>query len=160
MALPEDAPEELPYDEEQSVPWGYRPESRIRKGLVIGGAVTLGVSYALVAMVGVESPSSDENRWLLVPVVGPFITMALHDHSCKNQDHECDLQGVGDFFADVLLTADGLAQATGAALLTVGLAAPYKVLVRADRSAGTRWLPMPTTFGGRGIGVSVTGVNF
>ena len=52
-------------------------DSRIRKGLVIGGTVTFGACYLLSAMTAsvADSNNDDEFAPLFVPVAGPFITI-------------------------------------------------------------------------------------
>src|SRR5690349_4987127 len=40
------------YEEGDPIPPGYHAESKVRKGLVIGGAVTFGVMYILSVLVG------------------------------------------------------------------------------------------------------------
>lgn len=116
-----DLPETLPYEEGDPVPYGYRPDTRIRKGLVIGGAVTLGSLYLISASFGSlatdVSSSGDDYRPLYVPVLGPFITI-----------NTADSRGSGTFF----LLIDGVGQSAGLAMLIAGLAAPKSVLVRND----------------------------
>jgi hypothetical protein len=60
----------------------YRPRPRISKGMLIGGSITLGVSYLVSATIGlalIDQPRyecidcKDVAPWLIVPVIGPFI---------------------------------------------------------------------------------------
>ena len=46
------------WEEGQPVPYGYHPETRARKGLVITGAVLFGVSYLLSTLVATENSST------------------------------------------------------------------------------------------------------
>jgi hypothetical protein len=114
-----------------TIPPGYTKDSKIRKGLVIGGAVTFGATWLLSVAVGaiaVEVEETDESLggdsdgvspadagMLMIPVAGPFISIATYD------------AGTG---AGTLLAIDGLAQAGGLAMLIIGLAAQKDVLVR------------------------------
>lgn len=122
-------PEELEdFDEGRPLPAGYTPVKRKRKGLIIGGAITFGVTYSLsilVAAAGADSNFGGSNpvAALWVPVVGPFIQMAKDNDSAT---------------ASVILAADGLAQAAGVAMFVVGLAAPRTVLVRNDLVGGMK----------------------
>src|SRR6185436_1750072 len=67
------------WEEGQPVPYGYHPESRARKGLVIPGAVVLGVAYLLSTLVASEDSNStygqDRYEALYIPVLGPFIQL-------------------------------------------------------------------------------------
>lgn len=139
-----DMPETLPYEEGDPVPYGYRPDTRIRRGLVIGGAVTLGSLYLMSASFGslasdVDS-GSDDYTPLYVPVLGPFITI-----------NTANSRGSGTFF----LLMDGVGQSAGLAMLIAGLAAPQSVLVRND-IAEVRLSPVAVGDGQLGIGIAGT----
>ena len=123
------------YQEGDPIPPGYHPDTRVRSGLVIGGAVTFGVTYLLSALVAAVSMSACSAKtfvtsttctdlgFLLVPVAGPFIEIA---HS------KADAGGA------VVLIIDGLAQAGGVAMLILGIAIPRTVLVRNDLALGRK----------------------
>ncbi len=117
----------MPYDEEQPVPPGYVPQERIRKGLVIPGAVVFGTFYFFTAVGG--GLNLDERNApygaLLVPVAGPFIVAGTGDFT------------LGDFTA-MLFVFDGIIQAGGAAMLLSGIFAKKKVLVRQDMAQTVR----------------------
>jgi hypothetical protein len=90
----------------------YRPRPRISRGLLVGGAITLGASYLLSATIGlvVIGESEDEcidcqdvGPWLFVPVVGPFIGAGQA------------VEGGG------LITLLGVAQVVGLGLLVGGI---------------------------------------
>jgi hypothetical protein len=133
------------YEEGQAVPEGYRVEERARRGLVIGGAVTFGVTYILSAMVGLMAESVDRASGgsgesflpLYIPLAGPFITVGT-----------ADAKGGGVF----VLMVDGLAQVAGAAMFIGGLAAPEKKLVRNDVALSVK--PIVT---GDTVGLGVSG---
>ncbi len=128
----------LDYDDETPVPSGYHTETRVRKGLVVGGAVTFGVMYLLTAFgASVAHDVGGGADALYVPVLGPFIQMGNSDSSS------------GRF----LLAVDGAAQAAGAAMLIYGIAAPKTVLVRNDLGLTTHIVPMRMGNGGTGLGL-------
>ena len=136
-------PEEIDdYDETRAVPLGYTPVERTRKGLIIGGAVTLGATYtlaALIAAAGEDTKSSGgENKVgaLWIPVVGPFVEVGRTDVAT----------------AKVFLVSFGAAQAAGAFMLIAGLSSPQHVLVRNDL-LGMKFAPM-TSAGASGMTVS------
>jgi hypothetical protein len=135
------------WQEGETVPPGYHPAQRIRKGAVIGGAVTFGVVYfvnVLVAAGGTDYANSNHTSnsvaGLYAPVVGPFITMTQSSSAV----------------ADVFLVLDGLAQAGGAVLLLYGLTSPQTVLMRDDYGR-PRLLPQPMLFGRAGAGAGLVG---
>lgn len=119
-------PREIDYEEGDEIPPGYRKHSKIRKGLVIGGAVTFGALYILTIIVAGVADSfarseldSDPNqdRWvpLFIPAVGPFITIGTVEASPGGA---------------VPLVLDGLGQCAGLAMFIAGLAAQQTVLRR------------------------------
>ena len=118
-------PKKMDYEEGDPIPPGYHVDTKIRKGLVIGGAVTFGVCYLFSALFAstLESAndalgsSNDDYVPLYIPVVGPFITIG-----------SAQSEGAGTF----LLVIDGIAQAGGLAMFIAGLAAPSSELVRND----------------------------
>ena len=139
------------YEEGEPIPPGYHPESRVRTGLVVGGAVTFGVMYLLSVLVG--AAISDANKvnkayggnggetgdLLYVPVAGPFLQMTKTESSSGN----------------VTLAIDGIAQAAGATMLIVGITSPKTVLVRNDL-AEVRVMPMRMGDKGGGLGLMGT----
>ncbi len=126
------------YDEESPVPNGYHTESRVRKGLVIGGAVTFGVMYFFTAFgASVAHDTGGGADALYAPVVGPFIQMGNTD----------------SYTGRFLLAVDGAAQALGAAMLIYGIASPKTVLVRNDLGMTTHLVPMRMGNGGTGVGL-------
>jgi hypothetical protein len=125
-------PEEIDYEEGDPIPPGYEKDTKIRKGLVIGGAVTFGVTWLLsilAASVAVSIEEEDDNDGdgdsdnisvedaaaLYIPVAGPFVSIVTYDSNAGGT---------------AVLVIDGLAQAGGLAMLIAGLAAQETVLVR------------------------------
>ncbi len=144
------------WNEGEPIPPGYHPSSRVRGGLIGGGAGLFGAFYlisALVAAVGTDVCNSGINChnpfWpMYIPVAGPFITIGTVGSSATG---------------DIFLILDGLAQAGGVAMIIVG-AIGHTVLVRNDlgeaknplefkvgKTASVQLQPM------MGMGVSHTG---
>lgn len=115
-------PKRMPFEEGQPIPPGYRVETRARKGLIVGGAVTFGVLYllsAFTASVAVDSGDSEEFGPLFIPVAGPFVTIGT-----------AEAQGVGTF----ALVLDGVGQAGGVAMFIAGMVTEEKFLLRNDQA--------------------------
>jgi hypothetical protein len=129
------------YEEGDPIPPGYHAESKIRKGLVIGGSILFGAMYILTVLVGAgindaNGNHSSEGSFLFVPVAGPFLQMTKTDTSLGN----------------VTLAIDGVAQAAGATMFIVGITSPKTVLVRNDLGE-VRVAPMRLGQGGAGMGL-------
>lgn len=124
-------PSVMDYDEDQQIPPGYHVRSKVRGGLIGGGAGLLGGFWIIsiitgaVGNAGHELTDGDE-PWtpMYVPVVGPFITMATASN---------DLSGGGT----ALLAIDGVAQLGGLAMIVLGITLPKKQLVRDDHGKST-----------------------
>ena len=137
-------PATIPYEEGDAIPPGYTVDSRIRRGLVIGGAVTFGVPWFLSAMIASigDSVSRESGLWpLYIPALGPFIAMGT-----------LDAEGAGTFW----LALDGLAQSGGIAMLIAGIVAQEKRLVRSNE-VGSSVTVMPLRFGPNGAGLGLVG---
>jgi len=84
MAQREPLPDVLPYDPSKPIPPGYELQNHIRVGYVISGSIVGGIGYGLSAVVALLGDQTDFQRgWLLVPVLGPFISMATQTETCK-----------------------------------------------------------------------------
>jgi hypothetical protein len=122
-------PRTLPYKDGAPAPHGYRLETQMNRKLARAGAIVLGSSWALAALTAgtVLSEGSSESESyapLLVPVAGPFITLGTGE--------DIDFSDGDGRLSGALVLVDGLAQATGLALLVAGLVANQKVWVRDD----------------------------
>jgi hypothetical protein len=112
------------YVEGSPIPYGYTRVEKTRKGLVIGGAVTLGVVYGFSAAfgaVGEDLRRTNETRTntsaMWIPVIGPFLQM---------KETSSNTGKLGLFHV-------GLAQTAGALMLVYGLTSPRTILVRNDQ---------------------------
>jgi hypothetical protein len=144
----EAAPRELPYYEEEPAPQGYRLVERPRRGLVIAGALTLGVPYAISVSVAAGGNYNRTSGWLLIPVIGPWITTAkIPDHDCNDTPGSCDGSAQGE---RGMAAFDGIAQAAGAAMLIVGLTVPKRLWIRETTAELSI---VPTRIGREGYGL-------
>ena len=139
-------PKVLDYEEGDSIPAGYRTGTRVRKGLVIGGSVMLGVGYLVTIMAaGIGQAVNDIGHQgtkdfgpLLIPVAGPFIGIATTHPS------------TGGAFGLAFL---GTVQTAGLAMLIGGIAAPKTVLIR-NEVGGVKVTVLPQVGAGTaGLGV-------
>jgi hypothetical protein len=148
----DDRPDVLDYDPSRPIPPGYVLKKRQRKGLLISGAVTLGLGYVFSVLwaelvrqnVDGEEHSIDVG-WLYVPVLGPWLAMpSAHNHcsdvSCKD-DRKKALEG---------LALVGTVQLVGAVLVTIGYTVPSKRLER----SGYALMPVPMGRDGYGLAMS------
>ena len=137
------------------IPQGYHLEERPRRGLVIAGAVVLGVPYAigLAGAGGGNFPNS--SGWLIVPVLGPWLTLASrHSSRCSLSSSDVCINSGEDDVTRTFLILDGMMQLGGALMLTIGLASPSKVVAR-DFVGSLHFAP--STIGRDGYGGFLTG---
>lgn len=130
------------FDESRPVPAGYTLVERTPRKLIIGGLITLGVTYgvsAMVAAAGDDSSGSGRSEVapMWIPVLGPWLTLGNTDSS----------------LAKVLLVNLGAAQTAGALMLVFGLSSKDHVLVRNDLVGSLQVSPMATR-GGSGMVLS------
>ena len=122
----------LHYDPNRPIPDGYYVQTRPIRGLIIAGAITLGVPYVLGLTFAAEADFDKNSGWLVLPVVGPFIArQTLDDEECtvdEFDDVECDdNEGYRALYA-----LDGAIQVVGATLFTVGIVVRRTRLARND----------------------------
>jgi hypothetical protein len=136
------------YDSTKPVPPGYHVEERSLSSLIPVGSVALALSYAPVLywgssaiVAGKSYEGCPSNRWLVLPIAGPFIAPtgygrpgSLYDDPVRtSQSRACeDAEG----FQQGIILTDGILQVVGAALLGIGLLPPRHVLVK-DVDSGT-----------------------
>lgn len=134
------------YAPQQTQPYYTQPEQRAgvpttrtrpNFGLIISGAVLLGVGWIANIVVGLPAgddpfSSGSEPEWTsfrltsLVPLAGPWIQLGVKPTSFDQ-----------DYWAGWLII-DGILQALGATLLVVGLATPRTETVIAENESGFR----------------------
>ena len=92
------------------------PPSSTRSSLILGGIAVTGISYGLMAMSAGLWPEIPGSDFYYVPVVGPFIGMALND--CSPDTPDC---GAILYIRYVLLAVSGIAQGGGLGLIGEGV---------------------------------------
>lgn len=122
------------YEEGEPIPPGYVVEKRIRRGPVVAGSIVFGTAYLLGLLVASADDYSNETGWLIVPVLGPWLTLATRNDGCSNDFSSQDYCSNDDDGVRTLLTLDGLTQATGAVLFIWGVASRTKWLVPQDQA--------------------------
>ncbi len=111
-------PEEIddPEDDRRA-PAGYTEVHRTRRHLIVGGAVTLGVTWFVSSMVASVAHDTGTNLDpLYIPVAGPFVEMGNTDNATAR------------FF----LASLGAAELAGAIMLYYGVSSKKRVFVRND----------------------------
>lgn len=145
-------PKILPYREGSEPPAGYHLEERTRRGPIIAGSITLGTLYLLSTLVASAADYDNASGWLLVPALGPWLTLAQRD-DCSPTIGAYQSECAGDRTAKTLLVIDGLGQSAGAALLVWGMSSKKMVYVRDDVSV----LLTPSAVGSNGYGLAARG---
>jgi hypothetical protein len=132
-------PANLPYHEGMQIPPGYRHEKRPRTGLIIAGAVITAVPYVLGLSVASASKFSNSGGFLVIPALGPWITLAARDnHTCYDYNYNGtttvsdSVSCSEDAVVVTFLVMDALIQTTGAILFVVGVSSDRDVLIRQD----------------------------
>jgi hypothetical protein len=137
-------PRTIPFDEERSVPPGYRLGTEPRRGMWVTGLSIFASTYGLTALVGgaiLSEDGDEEAGWLLLPVVGPVGFGAQN-----GLDNADDRRA----FASMTLLAG--AQTAGLTLLIVGLVSERKVFKRNDVASAPEVRLVPTTTGAALVG--------
>jgi hypothetical protein len=144
---------ELPYEEGDPIPSGYRLREQPRRGLVIAGSILVGVPWALSTTAAAGEDFDNKSGFLLVPGIGPWLMLlagGAKDRDCTAEAIYCDGSRSG---LRAVLTLDGLVQTAGTAMFVVGLAFPRKRLVREDVTVSFA----PTPMGRDGYGIGAVG---
>lgn len=113
--------------------------------LLATGIATLGFSYGVSSWVGATSPHASE-RFLLVPVFGPWVALTEREHCGPRPAVPCESDH----------TYEGLIVASGA-LQLAGIAQIAFAFVKRERREIERPLVMPVAFrSGAGLGATAT----
>jgi hypothetical protein len=129
----------LPYEDGYRVPAGYHVESRPQTGLIVTGAVAIGVGYAVGLGVGVAHQFEGSLGWLAVPIAGAWPAIGGRKVECKtipldesavNEARKCLDNAYSEATTIAVIAVDGLVQTTGALLLLAGLLSGHSELVR------------------------------
>jgi hypothetical protein len=145
---------ELPYEEGDVIPPGYRVRSQVRRGLVVSGALVLGIPWALSLTGAVGADFDNKSGFLVIPAIGPWLMLAAggakDNANCNTSTNFCNNSNSG---LRAVLVLDGLAQTAGAVLLVAGMTMPKKRLVRQDVTVSLA----PAALGRDGYGLGVAG---
>ncbi len=120
------SPPTLPYEEGKPIPPNYKLEEHSNSPLVITGLSLFALAYGIslgvsTVILSVDSRDGGSYAPLLIPVVGPFITMATDEGS----------------EAMATMTLDGITQTAGILCILIGSFATEKLLVRIDPPAAS-----------------------
>jgi hypothetical protein len=154
-ALPPDM--EVPYEEGQRIPPGYRLVEKPRRGLIIAGSVVTGVLWAISTTGAVGADFDDHSGWLLVPGIGPWLMLLAgggRDH-CTTVTYSGGSSSscTSNSGLRAMLTLDGIGQTAGAIMFIAAFAIPSKRLIRQDVTVSV----LPTRVGRDGYGLGVVG---
>lgn len=118
--------------------------------LFTGGVVLFGASYGGAVIAASQSDNEADDR-LYVPVVGPWLDLADRG-DCNIENDACDEQTT----EKVLIVADGIFQAGGAALMIGSFLFPRTVHESAPITAMRHVKPIRVGTGGRGFAFSTS----
>jgi hypothetical protein len=128
-------PDKLKYEKGMEIPHGYQKTTRVRKGLVVAGAVTLGSLWAITALSGVivgTNSTNNDHLPLYVPIVGPFVAVGTLATGSS---------------ATGVLVVDGVLQTGFAAMFILGIALPKTILARTYQGVEVNMLPTLSPLG-------------
>ncbi len=130
-------------------PPGYHLETRPWNGMILGGVIPLGVLHAFSFLGASVAGYRNASSWLLVPGVGPWLTLAFRKKSCEVDSYDGTTFCGTDDALRGLLIFDGVGQTLGVVLIAVGASTERHRLVRDS------WSFQPMRVGtGYGLGVS------
>ena len=145
---------ELPYEDGDTIPAGYRLRQQPRRGLISGGSIMVGVPWALGTTAAAGENFRNKSGFLLVPGIGPWLMLlaggAKDSTSCDSSTEHCSGSRSG---LRAVLTLDGLVQTAGTAMFVAGFMVPRKRLVREDVTVSLA----PTPLGRDGYGLGAIG---
>jgi hypothetical protein len=138
-------PIKMDYEEGDPIPQGYHVRTKVRAGLIGGGAGMIGGLWIISIIAGAignaghELTDGDE-PWtpMYIPVVGPFITMGTAARDLSSAGH-------------ALLAIDGIIQVGGLAMIVLGAVLPKKELIRDD--LGAKNFKIAPVVTGNGLGL-------
>jgi hypothetical protein len=134
---------------------GYHLHEEPRRGLIVGGYILAGIPYGIVATAAMSADFKNATPYLLVPFLGPWLTLGRRRYSncTKGIESSNEWGCAADTLVVTFLAMDGLMQAGGGAMLLAGYLTTRKKLVRNN----TAWNVTPSLIDS-GYGLSVNGV--
>lgn len=142
---------ELPYEDGDPIPPGYKLRQEKRRGLIIAGSIVTGVPWVISLTAAVAADYDHKSGFLLVPALGPWLMLAAGGAS----DEHCSTELCDDSRSGLRATLvfDGLMQTAGAAMFAAGFLLPRQRLVRQDVTIGF----VPTTLAPGAYGLGAVG---
>lgn len=144
---------ELPYEEGDPIPPGYRLREQNRRGLIIAGSIVTGIPWMISLTAATGADFDNKSGYLVVPGIGPWLMLLAgggSDRDCgSNEFSICEESRAGLRAALVL---DGLVQSAGAAMFISGFVFPRKRLVRQDVTIGFAPTVAPGAYGLGAVG--------
>lgn len=143
----------MEYDEDQPIPQGYHLRTKVRGGLIGGGAGLLGGLWVVSVITGAigegayrstralaGDTSISDGGWasLYFPIVGPFAAIGTLN---------------ADGGGAAILALDGIGQLGGAAMIVLGIVLPKKTLVRDSMFEITPSVAVTPVFTGKSVGL-------
>ena len=144
---------ELPYEEGDPIPPGYRLREQKRRGLIIAGSIVTGIPWMISLTAATGADFENKSGYLIVPGIGPWLMLlagGASDRSCGSDSVLCEESRAGLRAALVL---DGLVQSAGAAMFAAGFLFPRQRLVRQDVTVSIA----PTTVAPGAYGLGAVG---
>lgn len=144
-------PESLSYSEGDEVPPGYVLREEPLLDVIIAGSAIFTVGYGAGVAGAAYASFENSSGFLLVPVAGPWLTLATRNWCAGGGDDVGDTGcGYVNGAVAVAFVIDGLVQAGGAATAIAGSVVKKRFLVRRDPFTV---VPLDMGPGAHGIGV-------
>ena len=121
----------------------------LNTNLLVGGAVVFGASYGGAVIAASQSDNEAFDR-LYVPIAGPWLAMSEYG-DCNIENEACD----DETTTKVLLAADGVFQAAGAAMMVGSVLFP-KTVTRSAPAVAMKHVQPVKVGSGRGFAFSTT----
>lgn len=142
------------YRSGDKLPEGYHIEQRPTTGLLIAGYIVTGVPYAVGLLIALAAGFDNKSPWLLLPVVGPWITLGTRERAC-NEIGDSGFDSAycfGDRTTEWLLGIDGVIQAIGGSLVALGFIVTRSYAVRDQVSYFVVPSPVGSGYGLKAVG--------
>jgi hypothetical protein len=144
---------ELPYEEGDPIPPGYRLREQKRRGLIIAGSIVTGIPWVISLTAATGADFENKSGYLIVPGIGPWLMLlagGASDRSCGSDSVLCEESRAG---LRAVLVFDGLVQSAGAAMFAAGFLFPRQRLVREDVTVSV----VPATIAPGAYGLTAVG---
>lgn len=150
---PRELPRRLPYEQGQRIPDGYRLRTGMNEPLLITGIAVAGGGYAFGVMGAMDLGFEDNSGYLLIPLVGPWLTLAAGRDPQEPCDPKDVCQGGDISIREPAIAVDGVIQAIGTAFILGGLFSERRYLELKDVTLSVA----PASFGRGRYGLGAVG---